>query len=211
MQDATTQSRLLFKKEESQEHIPNNPSSEIQASSAIPTYMSEHQDRTPGWSFSNLRSSPLDPTLQHPSSAHGHSPRRIASFVYQGQDPPLMSGGAGSPDGIHLHVPDPESQHKHRRRRSSPVPVPVYKLKWNLTLGWGTYLKECVKYESKRRAKLKRRQERRARREARKKADDKSRKVAYSQSAHSQIVEARDREQEGFVPPAIRISRDQNP
>lgn len=131
----------------------------------------------------------------------------------------MMSGGAGPAGTLAA-----ETERRHSRRRRSPLPtIPVFRPRWGLTLGFGTYLTDCINYETECRAKLARRQERWQRRDARKKAQvegsaeseshthgnthphaheqAQSQPVAYPQDAHSQQVEDREREQAHLSPP----------
>ncbi|ORY18778.1 hypothetical protein BCR34DRAFT_582711 [Clohesyomyces aquaticus] len=96
----------------------------------------------------------------------------------------MMSGGAGplhkdAPPGErgHVQIVEPEGHkneqhrcHHGKRKRSPPLgPPPTYKPKLGWTLGFGRYVKRCIKYEAERRAKEARRQKRKADRDARKK------------------------------------------
>lgn len=120
-----------------------------------------------------------DPIIQSSNARHDENPLH------------MMTGGAGSSEDHSPAGPSAKSSRSVRGRRSPPLdPPPTYRPRLGLTMGFGSHILDCIKYENERLAKEQRRGERRARgtlserRTARKKT--KARGEAKGSSAESE-------------------------
>lgn len=109
------------------------------------------------------------------------------------QDSPFMMSGGAGPPGTAIPTPREEdddigmettSADRISRRRSPSLGTPpTYKPRLGLTLGFGTHLKNCIKYVAEENEKKARRVDRRQRRDARKETETKNAQAADATSS----------------------------
>lgn len=131
--------------------------------------------------------------VRHRDRSWNGRPATQAPRSEPAQDSPFMMSGGAGPPGTAIPTPREEDDDtgmettpadQNCRRRSPPMgPPPTYKPRLGLTLGFGTHLKNCIKYVAEENEKKARRVERRQRRDARKEAEAKSAQAADARSS----------------------------